>query len=296
MDIEKVIIIGGGPAGITAAIQLARYGIKSVIIEKNSIGGLLLNANLIENYPGFPDGIAGTALVELFAKQLDKHKIDICNEIVFELDYKDSCFEIKTPKNTYKSQIVLIATGTQPNEINSVEIPTDTITHVFYEVYPLLDKSDKTIAIVGAGDAAFDYALNLARHNSVSIFNRGEDVKCLDLLKRRADESENISYRDNISVAKIKSGTSSNLRIYCNQQGKSFKLDVDYLIFAVGRNPALDFLSNNLIEQRAKLEKVGLLHFAGDIKHGIYRQTAIAAGDGLMVAMKIYKKLREQCK
>ena len=185
MQTEDVIIIGVGPAGIATAIQLKRYGIVPLLLEKNETGGLLRNANLVENYPGFPGGISGLALVNLFEKQLAENSIRVIFEETTELDLKDNLFTVATSRRVYYSRIMVVASGTKPKKSGISEAAEEVKDKIFYEVYPLLKVKGKKIVIVGAGDAAFDYALNLGKNNEVVILNRSRTTKCLPLLKER---------------------------------------------------------------------------------------------------------------
>ena len=189
-----MVIIGAGPAGISTAIQLKRYGVEPTLLEKKEIGGLLKNANLVENYPGFPSGVPGPELVKLFKKQLENIQIKVHFEKVLELDYKNGLFSIKTNQKKITCRIIVIASGTKPRKLSYPDLPAKIENHIFYEIYPLTQVENKKIAIIGAGDAAFDYALNLSKQNKVTILNRGEEVKCLPLLWKRAMETKNISY------------------------------------------------------------------------------------------------------
>jgi thioredoxin reductase (NADPH) len=293
MKIEDVIIIGAGPSGIAAAIQLRRYGVNAVVLEKDMIGGLLRNANLVENYPGFPRGISGPELIGLFKTQLDKWYIDITHDTVTNLDFADDLFDVTCAQSLYKARVVMVATGTKPKEITDLPVHDNVKNRILYEVYHLLDKKDLRIAIVGAGDAAFDYAINLANANQVTILNRGEEVRCLPLLYDRAMAMDKIRYVANVRIEKIDGAAVNGLTIDCYHLNKSLRLSVDYLVFAIGREPQLNFLSREFKAMMKNLEDRGLLYFAGDIKNAIYRQTAIAVGDGIMAAMKIYEKLKE---
>jgi thioredoxin reductase len=293
MKIEDVVIIGAGPSGIAAAIQLKRYGINAVIIEKDMIGGLLRNANLVENYPGFPNGISGSELISLFQQHLANWDIDVIHNEVIGLEFADDLFAVTCLGQSHNARTVMIATGTRPKEIADIQIPDNVMDRILYEVYSLLNEKNLRIAIVGAGDAAFDYAINLAKANEVTILNRGEEIKCLPLLYDRAMALDRIRYLDHIRIDGIDGDAANGLRIECHHLDKPVQLNADYLIFAVGRKPQLDFLSEKFKAMAKKLEDRGLLYFAGDIKNAIYRQTAIAVGDGIMAAMKIYKKLKE---
>jgi thioredoxin reductase len=159
-------------------------------------------------------------------------------------------------------------------------------------VYHLLDVSNKHIVIVGAGDAAFDYALNLVkRRNFVTILNRGRKVQCLGLLWERAMADAAIEYRAEIPVRGVSvDEIGGRLKV---QIGADESLDADYLLFAIGRIPQLDFLSPSVREHEASLKAEGRLYFAGDVQNGLLRQTAISAGDGLRAAMQIYHSLKE---
>ncbi|MBU1708243.1 FAD-dependent oxidoreductase, partial [bacterium] len=111
---KNVVVIGAGPAGIATAIQLRRHGIEPVLFEQNSVGGLLRNANLVENYPGFPEGIAGPALVALFQQQLENAGVVVHNEKVLELEFREEAFFINTEHRTAQFPIAVIASGTIP--------------------------------------------------------------------------------------------------------------------------------------------------------------------------------------
>jgi len=294
MKINDVLIIGAGPAGIAAGMQLKRYGLEPVLLERAEIGGLLKNANLVENYPGFPGGISGPALVKLFERQVSDLSIRILYQEVTKLDIeKGHYFLAETRKSVYYSRRVVVATGTQPRRFQGFEIPEELKPHIFYEVYPLLDTSGKEIAIVGAGDAAFDYAINLAWRNQVTILNHSLGLKCLPLLWERTKAESQIEYRENTAITSIKPHPFSGMLLECTTPAGPVTLRADYLIGAIGREPYLDFLSEQVIDLTPELEQQGLLYFIGDVKNGLYRQTSISVGDGVRAAMQIYRKFKE---
>ena len=285
MQTENVTIIGAGPGGIAAAIQLKRWGLKPLLLEKDHVGGLLVNANLVENYPGFPQGISGLQLVRLFQSQMERIGVTVTCDEVLQLDYDDG-FIVKTKEREFVSRFVMVASGTQPIPFDGFEIVEEIADRVFYEVHSLVDLSGKRIAIIGAGDAAFDYSLNMFRKNEVTILNRSVKPKCLPLLWERVAKESRISYYENTSIVGMQSSGDGLILNYKNAQG-DWELGVDYVIFAIGRKPQLDFLSPQLRERAAELEGEGLLYFVGDVKNDIFRQTSIAVGDGVRSAMKI---------
>ncbi|MCK4940615.1 NAD(P)/FAD-dependent oxidoreductase, partial [candidate division WOR-3 bacterium] len=203
MDINDVVIIGGGPAGLSTAIQLKRSGIEPILLEKDEIGGLLRNANLVENYPGFPEGITGPQLIKLFEKQLKNTMVKVHFEEVLELDYRNEVFFVNTNQRVVTCHIVVIASGTKPRRLSDINMSKDSEDRIFYEIYALTQVAKEKIAIIGSGDIAFDYALNLSKKNGVIILNKGQRVKCLPLLWKKAMESEKITYKENTQVKKI---------------------------------------------------------------------------------------------
>ncbi len=296
MKIKEAIIIGGGPAGISCAIQLTRYDIEPLILEKEKLGGLLVNANKVENYPGFPEGIRGEELTELLKEQLERHEINVLFEEVVKLVSNKDIFEVKTNKSLYFSKFVVVASGTKPKEFKEISIPDQLTSKIFYEVYPLINLKNKKIAVVGAGDAAFDYALNLIRDNEVVVLNRSESLNCLPVLLRRVQESTEIDYIKKIKIQGIFPSTGDRVKLECLTPEGSTNIDADFLLFAIGRVPCLDFLSPELRREVNEKKESSRIYLAGDVKNGIFRQTAIAVGDGIMSAMKIYNKIKEQMK
>jgi thioredoxin reductase len=213
MPKEQVIIIGGGPAGVACAIQLKRNGIDPLLLEKESIGGLLKNAWRIDNYPGFPDGIGGLEMAAKLLGHLNRFEIRYQKSAIQTTIYDEGIFLLKSGTKNFTCDYLVIATGTKAKHT--------AVKNSFTEVFPLREVTGKTIAIVGAGDAAFDYAMTLSSHNEVHIFNRGTKIKCIPALLEIAEKQKNISYHEK------------------SMPGDSF----DYTIFATGREPDLNCLS-----------------------------------------------------
>ncbi|MEI7473479.1 MAG: NAD(P)/FAD-dependent oxidoreductase [bacterium] len=279
---EDIIIIGAGPAGVNCSIQLKRYGFEPLVIEQNKIGGLAANANLIENYCAFPNGIKGDNFVKVLAKQFNNNNIRLHSEKVINVSKENNKYSVKTTKGDFLCNHLVIATGTTPNILNF------TSEKIFYEVDKLKEKNDlynKNIVIIGAGDAAFDYALNLADKNKITILNKSNRTKCLDLLKNRVLHHKNISYLEFTRVNNIQE-IDDKLKLSGKDQKKDLELNCDYLLGAIGRIANTEFLSENLINS----ENHDNFYIIGDAKNGIFRQIAIACGDGLITAMKIYNK------
>ena len=300
MSLHPVAIIGAGPAGLATALQLQRYGVHALLLEGGLVGGLLHNANWVENYPGFPGGISGPELVRRFITQAEGIGVRVTHEAVLSLDYSPDpspshlsggLFSIQTAKQLFQARRVVIASGTRPVPLSSVSIPPELMDRFSYEVYPLLKAKGWHIAILGAGDAAFDYALNLARSNTVTILNRGERVTCLPLLWERAAAEAGIEYRPNTSLRRVFATPEGRFGLECATPKDLEQIFADALLAAIGREARLDFIAHHMRQHLAVLEEQGLLYYAGDVKNGLYRQTAIAVGDGIIAAMKIYQSL-----
>jgi len=288
---HEVAIVGAGPAGLAAAMQLRRYGLNPLVFEGSRVGGLLWNANLVENYPGFPSGLPGPALVRLFKRQADRLGVHITADLVTNILWEDGLFRLQASQGTFSARHLVLAMGTRPLPFTTLQIPPVLHDRVLYEVHSILDLSGKSIAIVGAGDAAFDYALNLSRKNQVTILNRGGRIKCLPLLEERVALSPNIRYYSNTALVGIGSASAGELQLDCLSPTGSLSMSADYLVGALGREPRLDCLPAVFRQKSRLLVQRKLLYFVGDIKNGMFRQTSIAVGDGLQAAMGIHHRL-----
>lgn len=290
MNRADVVIIGAGPAGIATAIQLKRYGLQAELLEQEEVGGLLRNAHCVENYPGFPDGISGPALVELFRKQLSNAGVKVHFEKVLELNHGNGVFSTSTNRRVITSPVVVIATGTKPKRMVNPPFPNNIEKHLLYEVHPILEIGNKKIAIIGGGDAAFDYACSLSPRNEVTILNHGTRAKCIPILEKRCLKSGKVAYECDVEIlAIVQTGERVSLTCARNHGREEFQLEMDYVIAAIGREASLDFVHPDLKESAEQLRSAHKLYFAGDVNNGMYRQTAISVGDGLRAAMEIYQ-------
>ena len=288
VEIEDVIIVGAGPAGIACALQLIRHDIKPRIFEKKRIGGLVRNAHLVENYPGFAEGVSGPHLTQLLEKQLKRAGVAVDIEEIINPDISDSIFIVETPRQTVRSHRAVVASGTKPRFPADLLVERTVADRVLYEVCDIEQVENRTIAIIGAGDAAFDYALHLADNNEIVMLIRNDRLRCLPLLLERCRESNHISLLTNRCVREIGPGDDGRLCIACLHNGRhDDKLTTDYVLVAVGREPNLGFMSPELERQRNALMGEGKLYFAGDVTNGGYRQVAISVGDGVKVAMQL---------
>lgn len=293
-EIHNVVIIGAGPAGLAAAMQLSRQGQQPLVLERSRVGGLLWNANLVENYPGFSRGISGPDLVALFQDQAKHLGVRIAFEEARLKGFEGGYFRIDTNKRSLAARVVVAATGTKARKLPKALVGRGAEGLVFSEVYPLLDCSDKKVIIIGGGDAAFDYALNLAKRNQVVVLNRGKGIRALPLLFNRAREHPAISYWPAAEVIDLALDQSGRLRLEVDYQGEIVDLDGDYLIAAIGREPDHGFAPPVIMKEINTPQSEPVLHMIGDLRNGDFRQTAIAAGDGIRAAMEIGQYLSKE--
>jgi thioredoxin reductase (NADPH) len=298
MDQERqVTILGAGPAGITATLYLTRAGFNPVLLEAQKPGGLLRHAYLVENYPGFPRGITGTNLAELFVEQLNNQGLSITKAAVNHVRHEKKVFLIETDQGRFHSPVVIIATGTCPTKIRLKGSTSLEGTRLFYDPFSIPQQEKKRILVIGAGDIAFDYTMTLLqRGHDVTIISRSVPT-CLPLLRERVlDKGTTLHTRcAPQEIVKDHAG----LLVKCRQNIEEKRFHADFVLVACGRDPNISFLSPLLkkyLDSISDIPQTALqgLYFAGDIVRGTYRQTGVAVGDGIRAAMMVERYLNHR--
>jgi thioredoxin reductase len=273
-----VAIVGAGPCGVAAAIQLKRHGLESLLFERRAVGGLLLNANRVENYPGIPPGISGPLLSRLLERHLEAAGVEPVFDEITGIEWREGRYQLRSRSGASHSvEAVLLATGTRPRKgmISGGG-------KMFYEVWDVLtEEPGKRAAIVGGGDAAYDYALNLASKSfEVTLLRRGER-RCLPLLAERVEEFSNITVmRKTMVESCLDKG--DGLEITITREGAKSTILADFLLVACGRDA-----EDGLLRSQPSDAPPDGLFTGGDVVRGDYRQAGIAVGDGLHAAMAI---------
>jgi len=289
--LNDVAVVGAGPAGIAASVYLKRAGINITLFEKNEIGGLLLNANLVENYPGFPNGINGRKLCKLMKEHLEKWDIKPIMKEVKQIKIENDHFILNTQNDKIVYRAVIVATGTKSCELGTPGERDMVGKLVFYEIKDLLPKvkPENIITVIGGGDAAFDYSLNLVDKGvNVELFFRSEKPKCLALLEERVKKSSTINLHSSLVPIEIinEEGTLET-KFRSSKNNHEIKAKSDYVLIACGRNPNKKLLSNDL-----EKSNVPGLYIAGDVRTEKFRQVGIAVGEGIYAAMSAETYLR----
>jgi len=289
--LNDAAVVGAGPAGIAASVYLKRAGINVTLFEKNEIGGLLLNANLVENYPGFPNGINGRKLCKLMSEHLEKWDIKPIMKEVKQIKIEKDYFILNTQNDKIAYRAVIVATGTKSCELDIPGEQDMAGKLVFYEIKDLLPKvkPENIITVIGGGDAAFDYSLNLVDKGvNVELFFRSERPKCLALLEEKVKKSSTINLHPSLVPIEIinEEGTLET-KFRSSKNNHEIKAKSDYVLVACGRNPNKKLLSNDL-----KKNNIPGLYIAGDARTEKFRQVGIAVGEGIYAAMSAETYLR----
>jgi len=282
---SDVAIVGAGPAGLTAAIYLARNDVDATLMDRSLVGGLARNANLIEDYPGFPEGISGPELCGRLESQLTNIGVLVIDRDVEEISRSGTTFVIRTNAGSLESKTMIVATGTRPEEL-AVKGADKAAERIFYEVAEMDGlAAGERIAIIGGGEAALDYALTLHGLGcSPEVFCRGAVVKTNPRLMARFAQAAIPLYL-NSSLAEVRLVRDSlELSFSDGARHRS-----DRILAALGRTPSLPKLGEGMPEKLAVGEngqtQVPGFFLAGDVRRGRDRHFATAVGDGMRAAM-----------
>ncbi|UCE91168.1 MAG: NAD(P)/FAD-dependent oxidoreductase [Methanobacteriota archaeon] len=297
----KVVVVGAGPAGAASAIFLKRAGFEPLVVEERLPGGLLHEADLVENYPGFPEGIAGRDLASLIDAQLNRLEVRVLNDRAVRVTAIGESFRTDTEGGaSYASDALVLATGTTPTRAELQGASAIEGRRLFYGVSEIdaeLVQGGRAV-VLGGGDAAFDYAINLSdQAGSVRIVSRSAPC-CLPLLMDRAQD-RGVKVETGRVVTKFDMAGDDVIVVCETEDGKDeMALSCDFVVIAYGREPRLEVIDPELGRQisteRPPETGVPGLFAAGDVVRGTNRQASIAVGDGVLAAMLAQRFLSDR--
>ncbi len=291
-----VIIVGGGPAGLTAGLYTARARRNSLLIEKVATGGWIINAGLVENYPGFPQGINGLELADLMSEQAKKNGLEIFLAEVTGLELKGGQKIVKTTEGDFAAKAVIIAGGSDRVKLGVPGEQEFTGKGVAYcAICDAAFFRDLPVAVAGGGNAAINEALHLSKFASkVIMIHRRQELRAIRILQERAFAESKIEFLWDTVVEAIEGAdVVKRLRLRNVMNGKKSTLDISGIFVAIGSKPNTDYLkgvlpleANGYIATNEKMETgVPGIFAAGDIRSNSIRQLITAAGDGATAAV-----------
>lgn len=294
--IHKQIIIGSGPAGLTAAIYSARANLAPVLFAGISWGGQLMNTTEVENFPGFAKGIMGPDLMNEMVAQAKRFGTEIIYKNVTKVDFTGEIKKVWVGEEIYQAYTVILATGSSPKKLGleSEErlwgkgvSSCATCDGAFYR--------NKIVVVVGGGDSAMEEATFLTRFASkVYIIHRSEQFKASNIMLDRAKANDKIEFIINSEVKEILGEQKvEGIKLYNNADKTESELPIDGFFLGIGHNPATGFLDNQIeldemgyikVVENTKTSKTGVF-VAGDVKDHRYQQAVTAAGMGCMASL-----------
>ena len=302
------VIIGSGPAGLTAAIYLSRAGLKNVIINGAMPGGQLTSTTDIENFPGFPKGISGFQLMEDMALQAANFGKETLNTTVTSIDFDSRPFKIHLKNNsTLETRSIILSTGSTAkylgieNEIESIGNGVSacaTCDGFFYR--------GKEVLVIGGGDTAMEEATFLTKLASkVTLVHRRNELRASAIMQERARKNEKIEWKLNYTPLKVitnELGKVSGIELRNNETNETEVINTDGIFVAIGHKPNTDFLngkieldSSGYIITEGKSSKTNIpgVFAAGDVQDSKYQQAITAAGSGAIAALDAKEYLNE---
>lgn len=302
--IYDVIIIGGGPAGYTAAIYASRSGLDTVVLEKLSAGGQMALTTQIENYPGFPDGIDGFTLGEYMQKSAERFGAKTVIAEVFQLFLKDKIKKAETSEGSFLGKTVVFAAGADPRPLG---LPNEKFLIGkginYCAACDGMAFKNKDVAVVGGGNTAVEDALLLSRIcRKVVLIHRRDSLRATKVYSDKLLSTENIEVVWNSTVKELLAGERLNgIKLLNLKTGEESELTVDGVFVSIGRLPLTE-----LVKDELKLDSMGYIQanestktnidgvFAvGDVRTKILRQVITAAADGAVAVHYIEEYLAE---
>src|SRR3954454_2527475 len=296
-QIRNVIIIGGGPAGYTAALYAARADLSPLVIEGFAFGGQLMITSDVENYPGFKDGILGPELMTEFRAQAERFGAEFLTDDVTHVDFSERPFRVQVGTEEFLAETVIAATGATARQLGLPSEETLQGRGVTYcAVCDAAFYRDREVIVAGGGDSAMEEALFLTKFaTKVTVVHRREEFRASSIMLDRARANDRIEFVTNAVVEEVLGDNKmSGVRLRDTQTDEKTELQADGLFVAVGHDPNtklfLDWLDHDdagyLVTKPGSTEtNISGIFAVGDVQDHVYRQAVTAAGSGSMGAL-----------
>ena len=296
-DIRNVIIIGGGPAGYTAALYAARADLNPLVIEGFAFGGQLMITSDVENYPGFKDGILGPSLMVEFREQAERFGAEFLTDDVTRVDFSERPFRVYVGDDEFLAETVIVATGATARQLG---LPSERALQgkgvTYCAVCDAAFYRDKEVIVVGGGDSAMEEAIFLTKFaTKVTIVHRRDEFRASHIMLDRARANEKIEWATNSVVDEVLGEPKmTGVRLRDTQTDETSELPAEGLFVAVGHDPNtklfLDWLDHDdagyLVTKPGSTEtNIPGVFAVGDVQDHVYRQAVTAAGTGSMGAL-----------
>jgi len=306
MEQYDTIIIGGGPAGLTAGLYTSRAGLKSLLLERGIPGGQMVNAALVENYPGFPEGISGSDLGSLMHRQAVRYGLEVVTAEVKGISQGNpQPYSIATTAGNFEATAIIIAAGSEYRKLGVAGEEKFSGRGVSYcATCDGFFFRNRDVAVVGGGDTAITDALELGQHaNKVYIIHRRGQLRAGEVLQQRAFANPKLEFIWSTVIEEaLGEQILSGLKLRNVETGQQSILKVDGVFIAVGSMPNSRNFSNILelddagcvIANETMTTSTPGIFAAGDIRRNSPRQISVAVGDGAAAAMSALKYIQEQ--
>jgi len=298
-ETRELIVIGGGPAGYTAALYSARANLRPLVIEGFQWGGQLMITSDVENYPGYPDGVLGPEMMQEFRYQAERFGAEFLTDDVTRVDFSEHPFRVWVGDDEYRAEAVVVATGATARQLGLESERTlqgrgvtycATCDGAFYR--------DQEVIVVGGGDSAMEEAIFLTKFASkVALVHRRDEFRASQIMIDRARANEKIEFLTPYVVEEVLAGDDGKMRAVLlrnSEGGETRELAASGLFVAIGHDPTtalfLDQLDHDdagyLVTRPGTTEtNVPGVFAAGDVQDHTYRQAITAAGSGCMAAL-----------
>jgi thioredoxin reductase (NADPH) len=295
--VRKVIIIGGGPAGYTAALYSARANLEPLVIEGFQWGGQLMITSDVENYPGYPGGVLGPEMMQDFRKQAGRFGAEFVTDDVTAVDFSEQPFRVRVGDTEYRAETVIVATGAVARQLgldSEQRLQGRGVTYC--AVCDAAFYRDKETVVVGGGDSAMEEAIFLTKFASkVTVVHRRDQFRASPIMVDRARANEKIEFvLDTVVDEIVGDGSVEAVRVRNVKTGKTSEIPADGVFVAIGHDPAtalfrgqldMDDAGYLLTEGKSTITNVPGVFAAGDVVDHVYRQAVTAAGMGCQAAL-----------